>query len=96
MRITPIPDRSAEQPAEPCARHEVAAVFIVRANVCEGTTAAHLIEYVSAHLANREPDLHEDVFDELEGATMDVTGQEVRDELAPALFGQDEGKEQAA
>lgn len=93
--ITPIPDRSAEQPAEPCARHEVSAVFIVRAKVCEGTTAAHLIEYVSAHLGNREPDMHEDIFDELESVTMDVAGQAVRDELAPALFGQDE-KEQAA
>ena len=74
--ITTPPDRSAEQPAEPCARHKVAAIIIVRAELCEGTTAAHLIEYVTAQLANREPDLHEDIWDELEGVTMDVEWQE--------------------
>lgn len=77
MNITPIPDRAHEPQAEPCATHEVRIHLLVTATVCEGTEARHVLEYIRAHLGNREPDLHEDIFDELEGATMHVQGQEV-------------------
>jgi len=69
------PDRSIEPQAEPCATHEAVVMLIVRASVQEGTTEAHVIEYISAHLENRDPDLHEDIFDELEGLAMSVHGR---------------------
>lgn len=64
---------------EACATHEITVMFIARINVQEGTTEAHAIEYISAHLENREPshDLHEDIFDELASATMRVHGRGV-------------------
>lgn len=77
--VGPRADRSTEPQAEACATHEIAVILIVRADVQEDTTEAHLIEYISAHLENREPspDLHEDIYDELESATMRVRGRGV-------------------
>ena len=79
---TPLLDRSAEPQPEPCARHWVAAVFIVRTEVCEGTTAQHLIEHVTAQLLSGTPDLHEDIYDELTDALRTVTGHEL---LPPSI-----------
>lgn len=65
---------------EPCATHEITVMLIVRGQVQEGTTEAHAIEYISAHMENRETDpdlLPESVFDELESATMRVHGRGV-------------------
>lgn len=82
MNITPIPDRANEPQAEPCATHEVRVQLLVTATVCEGTEAWHVLEYISAHLGNREPDLHEDIFDELEGAKMVAVGREIKEPTA--------------
>ena len=70
-------DRSTEPQAEPCPMHTIACTFDVSVRVQEGTTPQHLIEYLTAHLENRDPDLHEDIFDELEGLAMQVTGYPV-------------------
>lgn len=78
--VGPRTDRSTEPQAEACATHEIAVILIVRADVQEGTTEGHLIEYVSAHMENREPDpdlLPEAVYDELEGLAMRVRGRGV-------------------
>lgn len=83
-------DRSTEPQAEPCPMHTVACVIDVSVRVQEGTTAQHLIEYLTAHLENREPDLHEDIFDELEGLAMQVSawpvgsGTEAMEEMLDA------------
>lgn len=69
----PIPaDRSQEPLPEPCATHFVSLPLDVRVRVSEGITEAHVFEYIKAHLENREADLHEDIWDELEGLTMHV------------------------
>lgn len=76
--ITPIPDRAHEPQAEPCARHKVRIQLLVEAEVCEGTEAHHLFEHCEALLTGRDPDIHEDILDELRAAELDVRGQEVR------------------
>jgi hypothetical protein len=63
-KIQPLPDRSAEQPAEARPRHEVQAVLILTAKVPENVTATHLAQY-AAGLFNGEDDLPEDIRDEL-------------------------------
>jgi hypothetical protein len=68
---TPITDRSTEPALAPCATHPVELRLIVRGQLPEGCEAHHLFEYIQAHLANREADLHEDIFDELEGLTLE-------------------------
>lgn len=84
--VTPPADRRDEAKPEPCAVHEIAAVFVVRAQVCEGTAPAHLIEYVRALLENREHELHEDIFDELESLPMTVTAHPATPAMATVLF----------
>jgi|GEM_PF-3570737 len=63
-QITPLPDRSAEQPAEARPRHEVQAVLILTADVPENVTATHLAQYAGG-LFNGDDDLPEDIRDEL-------------------------------
>jgi hypothetical protein len=71
MSTTPIPDRSAETPLPACATHAVELRLIVRGQLPEGIEAHHLFEYIQAHLANREADLHEDIYDELESLALE-------------------------
>jgi|GEM_PF-3503277 len=78
-------DRTTET-AAPCALHPIAAIIIVSANVPEGVEPYHLVNYVSAHLENRDHGLHEDIVDELTRQPMQVVGHEIRPALAPVLF----------
>lgn len=80
------PDRRNEPQAEPCALHAIAAVVIVSANVPEGVEPRHLVDYVAAHLENRDHGLHEDIVDELIRQPMQVVGHAIRPALAPVLF----------
>lgn len=71
MSATTTTDRSAETPLPACATHPVELRLIVRGQLPEGIEAHHLFEYIQAYLGNREHELHEDIFDELEGLTLE-------------------------
>lgn len=64
-------DRSAETPMPACSTHPVELRLIVRGQLPKGIEAHHLFEYIQAHLGNRQAELHEDIFDELEGLTLE-------------------------
>ncbi|OIO03132.1 MAG: hypothetical protein AUJ49_04855 [Desulfovibrionaceae bacterium CG1_02_65_16] len=74
--MTAMTDRTTETPAA-CATHEVAAVLYVRAQVCEGTTARHLADFLTAIIEGRDDMLHEDIRDELCGADLRATARPV-------------------
>jgi len=74
-------DRTADTPTA-CASHEVAAVLIVRAKVCEGTTAQHLAEFLAAIIEGTNDDLHEDIRDELCSADFRAMARPVGASLA--------------
>jgi len=86
MTTTITPDRRNEPQAEPCALHAIAAVVIVSAKVPEGVEPRHLVDYVSAHLENRDHGLHDDIVDELTRQPMQVVGHAIRPALASVLF----------
>lgn len=80
-------DSQAPQPAAaPCTLHSIAAILVVSASVPEGVEPRHLVDYVAAHLGNRDHGLHEDIVDELTRKPMQVVGHEIHPALAPVLF----------
>ncbi len=73
--VGPRADRSVEPQAEACATHPGAVFMCIRADLSEDVTDEHLLEYVSALLENRTPDMHEDIYDELCRAELRVVGR---------------------
>lgn len=78
--IQPIPDRSAEQPAEQCKTSQIGfGIFIHAEGVPPGIESRHIREYIAAFIEDREPNLHEDILDRMPDIKAVVIGNRPMD-----------------